>query len=175
MSIRSQIAGHVDAGALHEFVNPLGAGRNARRLFLSNDAFTITDTGQWDDSDIGNCFVRANSRFEAFVKNDEIHFSLQAKKKHPRTAFARVCPIKLGVVAIRVWQRSHHLRVFGCFAEKDWFVAIKWDTREDLNFREAAAECCDIWNGWFSFPPLVGASIHDYFSDRVSTLKAARK
>jgi hypothetical protein len=170
MSIRTQIAHLCKAEALHAF--PFGPQRGPRHLFVSTDVLkTIVDGSTWDSSIEGKLYVRANTRLEAYAWHAEIPFALDPSDKEPRAAFARVSPVELGVISVRAWtqNRKHHIRVFGCFSEKDWFVALTPEFRTGLDFDKAAEQCRDAWDKLFGdYSPHQGGSVHDYLSSDVT-------
>lgn len=171
MSIRSEIALRCKEGRLHEFPDPWGVGRHPRHLFVSPMVHTILQPSAWDGSPESKCYVAANARFEAYARNDEIPFAWNPDRKPPFTAFARVKPINLSVVAVRARHRERNqIRLFGCFAEKDWFIVLRWDFRTGIDFTKEAKCCRKDWAALFSHPPLKGNSVHDYISDNVTSV-----
>jgi hypothetical protein len=166
MSIRTEIQQCIGT-KLEEFPNPLGPGLGPRRLFVSSNLAGILTPAAWDSSPEGKCFVAAYTRLGAFVRNRDIPFAWNPDRKPPGTAFARVKPVDLSVVAVRVWHKRTHLRMLGCFSEKDWLILLRWDFRTGLNFTKEANECRQDWAALFTIAPLKGNSVHDYLSDRV--------
>lgn len=86
--------------------------------------------------------------------------------KKDQTAFmARVDPIEDEVWDIRSIDPRPGIRCLGRFAEKDTFIALTWDYRENFNWKYEIQRCKEVWKELFgTTPPLAGASLDDYLS-----------
>jgi hypothetical protein len=146
-------------------------------MFLATDVLPLTREECWADDDCGRLYLEGYSKLEGYARHDHIWFALNPTKKHRAAGFARVHPIGRGAISIRAWfSPREHIRIFGCFSEADWFVALTWDFRGNVDdFSERANDCRARWDRLFApLTPLVGASVHDYLSGGVSPSKAPR-
>jgi len=162
---------------LHELHNPLGPGRGPRRMFLATDVLPLTREECWADEEYGALYFEGYAKLEGFARHDHIWFALNPRKKHPAAGLARVDPVAHGAISIRAWLGPReHIRIFGCFSEMDWFVALAWDFRVNVDdFCERARDCRDRWDRLFApLTPLIGGSVDDYLSGGVSPSKAKR-
>ncbi len=177
MSIQAEIARECRARRLHEVSDPWGVGRgHPRRLFVSNEINAIMQYSAWDGSLEGKCYVAANARLEAYARHADIPFAWDPDRKPRHTAFARVKPVELDVICVRVWHRKTHLRMFGCFAQTDWFLPLIWDFRTGIDFDEMAKECRERWTALFgAIAPHHGNRPHDYISSNVTPLRPERR
>jgi hypothetical protein len=124
----------------------------------------------WDGSRDAKCYVKAYTRLEAYARNAEIPFAWNPDNKPPHTAFARIKPVDLNVIAVRAWNGKNHIRLFGCFSETDWFIVLRWGFRTGINFTKEAKDCRKDWAALFSYSPHQGNNVHDYISDHVTSV-----
>ena len=68
------------------------------------------------------------------------------------------------------------IRCFGCFAEKDLFIALTWNYRENItDFGVEVERCREAWDTLFSpLQPFKGANLDEYLSNYMA-VKADRQ
>jgi hypothetical protein len=102
--------------------------------------------------------------------------TVAARAYHAKTAYmAQLDQPSDEAWEIRSRDPEPSLRVFGRFADKNWFVALTWSRRDDLKgpesrqWRDAIESCKAEWRKLFpTYPPKSGNDIHDYLSDPVT-------
>jgi hypothetical protein len=82
---------------------------------------------------------------------------------------ARIDPAPDEVFDIRCIDPHPGIRVMGCFAEKDLFIALTKVGREELasvrDWRNEREACKAAWRRLFpTYPPYTGADLNDYVS-----------
>lgn len=165
MSIRDEIESLCQGGKLRELAS-IGIKRGPRRLFVAPLVDAILDHKSWYSPE-GNLYVALNGRLEAYMRHDDIPFALNPDNKPPYTAFARAKKVEDGVINVRAWtaNKKSHIRLFGCFSETDWFVALLWDFRTGLDVDQKVEDCRKAWDALFpSHKPHSGGSVYDYLS-----------
>ncbi len=91
--------------------------------------------------------------------------------KKPRvTNMARADPIESEVFDIRCIDPKPGIRVLGCFADFDLFVALTWNVRENLpddkSWRDEIERCKAAWRRLFHpYLPFCGADLNAYLSN----------
>jgi len=99
--------------------------------------------------------------FEAFMFGNPVTATLQ---REPDTDFKRLQESSRLVWEVRVTD-PRHLRVFGCFAAKDHFVAIHRQNRGGLNFDEQIRETKLKWASLIpDEKPFVAGAVNAYIS-----------
>jgi hypothetical protein len=103
---------------------------------------------------------------------------MQPFKKRKDAAIAILHPPEERVFDFRVRKPHPGIRVFGCFAEKDVFVATNWERRDRLpvvtppenDSEEWKLErhiCLSRWRQLSPYEPFEGKSVHDYISNGI--------
>lgn len=105
-------------------------------------------------------------------------FTLSEKPDdHPRkTMLAKTNPLDAGIWDIRCVDVDDGIRCLGAFADKNVFVALLWDFREDItDFDAFVLEARAAWDAlFFPHPPLISDSLDDILTG-YEILKKARK
>lgn len=82
---------------------------------------------------------------------------------------ARVHPVSEEVWDFRCFDPKPGIRAFGHFAEKDTFVALTWDFRENVDWAGEVSGCIEAWRALFGdLPPFKGTNLNDYLSHNFS-------
>jgi hypothetical protein len=106
---------------------------------------------------------------DAFSEGAQITIADNPKDKPPDAMMARVDPVEADFFSIRVTDpaQTPGIRSLGAFADKDKFVALLWDFREDIqDFDDEVAAVRDAWKGMFgSEEPHSGEHLDDYYSN----------
>jgi hypothetical protein len=148
------------------FVLPseVGDGETPRVLLIS-ERIRSDFMPPWPDTIEGERRAGARALLDAFSNGDFFTVGQDPHNKDPDAMMARVDPTGDEVFDFRSFDCRQGLRIFGCFIEKDEFIALTWDFREDVDWDNATAECMAEWRRLFGdLLPHSGDSIDDYLS-----------
>ncbi len=120
----------------------------------------------WD----GHRLSQFREALDHFTLNGELSVAEDPRKKPNWAYMAQVEPISSRFWDIRSIDPRPGVRAFGGFCERDTFVALTWDYRENLeteeDWKEAVQQCGKVWNDLLSpHPPFQGARLNDYLSE----------
>lgn len=168
MSIRDEISEQLAEGRLF-LLPPLFAGMRTERTILAS--LEVHDIAQppWPETWEGERHAEVRAYLDAFTEGRLISIAEEPYDKH-RTAFlARVDPPTDEVWDIRCIDPEPGMRVLGCFAETDIFVALIGNYRENLtdarDWRDEIELTKAEWRKLFpTYRPHSGANLHDYVS-----------
>lgn len=134
-------------------------------MFLSADLDELISP-PWSPSREGRRHARLRAFLTSFVDGAFITVANNPFDKDARAILARVDPPEAEVWDFRCLDPNPGMRVFGSFAEKDTFVALTWDYRENVDdWHEKVVECRDEWKKLFGdLLPLIGKTPNDYLS-----------
>jgi hypothetical protein len=160
MSIKDQIGTHL-GNALFYLPSRFQDSETPREMVVSRDIFeTVTPPfgPYWE----GKRHAEFRAYLDAFVDDEEIGVSEKPFTKRADTYLARVHPIELDVWDIRIIEPAAGIRCFGCFGDRNLFVALTWDYRENLDetadgFAALARDCRAVWSSLFTIPPRTGS------------------
>ena len=105
------------------------------------------------DSDEAIRYAECRAHLDNFVRNNWVSFGWKPRDKKSSAHLARVAPVNQYVMDFRSWDESGGIRVFGCFAQRDWFVALTWQLRENVVWDDDIRACREAWTGLFNEPP----------------------
>lgn len=169
MSIAAQIEDLVRKGMLIPFPRPVSS--SPRHIFMSEDVETMI-ARSWEDSDDAELFAGARVALESFVRNNWMRFRWDPDEAAPAN-LARVKPVSLYVIDFRTKGPDGGIRIFGCFAQKDQFVALMWEYRKHVDWDLDPPDCVKMWTELFhSPPPNLGNAPNDYLSSNYSIARA---
>lgn len=135
---------------------------------MTEELFDAVSGPVSDDPD-SEIMYEFRATLDAFLEGAEIAVSEDPFGKPPETTLARVHPVGKEVWDIRSIEPHPGVRCLGCFLEKDLFVALKWDYRENIGSEDwnfIIDECLDLWKNIVKTkPPLSGKSLDDYLSN----------
>ena len=125
--------------------------------------------GPWPDTVEGERLASARSLLDAFTCGGYITVGEDPHNKDPEAVMARVDPTAEEVFDFRSFDCRAGVRIFGCFTDRDEFIALTWDFRENLltpqDWDDAVAECMAEWRKLFGdLPPHSGDTIDAYIS-----------
>ena len=112
-------------------------------------------------------FNEARAVLNAFSECSFITMAEDPFDKEARAIMARVHPIEHEIWDFRCLDPRPGLRILGCFAETDVFVALTWDYREnfDNQWDEQVRRCKKEWERLFApTKPHAGKELSDYVS-----------
>lgn len=172
MSIRDDIRYWMDRGRLFQ-VFPRLPGSPVNRVLLASEAVNRLMTGPWENANEEIRCGRLWADFDRFIEGRLISVSLNSPYSKPRTTFmARLDPPADDVIEIRSRDPRPGMRIFGLFADKDVFVALTWEYRENLGgprdkeFNREREICKAEWRKLFNtYPSINGSRIDEYFAD----------
>lgn len=164
MSIEDEIAKRAGR-TLH--LLPVMVREPVRRAYASDEVAAMVNRA-FEDSDEAMRFGESRALLEHFASDKRVAIGWKPLDKDHTAELARIDPEghpNQYVFDFRSYDDASGIRVFGCFAKKDWFVAIRWDFREDVDWATAAQKCHDGWISIFgSPPPNLGRNSNDYLS-----------
>lgn len=139
--------------------------RHERILYVSKEIKDELDGALAGDSDDDARFACAYDALEDFVYGGFIPVGDDPFDKDASAKRARIDPVSAQVFDFRIKDESHGVRVFGRFLDKDKFVALTWEFREELDFNAAVQRCLEKWRALFGWlAPHIGREINDCFS-----------
>ena len=106
---------------------------------------------------------------DGFVEGDRLTVGWDPFKKGTAAIMARVDPTEEEVWDFRCLDPNPGMRAFGSFAERDTFIALTWDYRENVDdWSDKVAECKTEWEKLFcNLTPHKGKKLDDYLSYNV--------
>lgn len=172
MSIRDLIRDHVKEGRLHTLSPALPSIPVVRHMFVTNDVLDALDTSIWaDDPKARMRGAQLRADLDRFTMGDPITVAENPYSKPASTYIARTDPVRDQVWDIRSRDPKPSIRVLGCFAQTDCFVALAWDLRTNLGgpdskeWRDFIVRCKATWRNLFhTYQPHSGGQISDYIS-----------
>jgi hypothetical protein len=105
---------------------------------------------------------------DAFTEGAELSVSENPHAKPSDAMLARVDPVADQFWDLRSVSPNPGIRSLGGFTDKDEFVALTWNYRENLDgqWSEEIDRCRAAWRGLFGTEsPLCGRSLDDYLSN----------
>lgn len=140
---------------------------------VASEAVNRLVTGPWESPEEEVRSGRLWNDFDRFIEGRLISVSLDRPYSKPKTTYmARLDPPEDDVIEIRSRDPKPGIRVFGRFADKDVYVALNWEYRENLGgpqdkeFDREREICKAEWRKLFNTNPSInGTQIHDYFAD----------
>ena len=173
MSIRDEIRLRVAEGKLRYLPHSLPSVQRTRTLFVSEEVSRAV-LPPWDASPEGLRFSQLRAQLDTFTAGGLISMAQDPFTKPKATYMARLDPPADEVWDIRSIDPRPAIRVLGCFAETDLFVALTWDYRKNLGgpnskeWRDFRERCKAMWRNLFpSYQSFSGATVQDYISRNV--------
>ena len=120
----------------------------------------------WPETWEGRRHSRLRGLLDSFIEGDYITVAEDPYDKDASAILARVDPVDQEVWDFRCLDPNPGIRAFGCFAEKDTFVALTYDYRETIeDFAACVTDCRTEWSNLFGdLPPFKGNDLDDYLS-----------
>jgi hypothetical protein len=137
------------------------------RLVIATKEVNAEICGFWALSDHEIRYARMRAVIDAFISGSRI------AARYPPSRSARAQLALLDPADEQVWEfRSREpkpgVRVFGCFAEIDLFIALCSELREniDANFVKEKEKCKREWRKFFApYQPHRGEALSDYLTN----------
>lgn len=169
MSIASRVSAHLAAGGLVEHV-PLFPGIGPSRRVLLAAAVQIHLQGPWSSRKDEEQWFQVRANLDSCVQGGLISIA-KSPFKAGTALLAQLDPPSDEVWEIRCRAPRPGIRVFGRFAERDTFIAFRWQFRNLMGGRYAHEwhwmidDCQKDWSALFHpCPPHSGGSPSDYVS-----------
>jgi len=103
-----------------------------RHLFVTNEVLQAADPSTWSSRRLARRHQLLRADLDRFTEGELITVGVNPRDKDATANLARVEPLTAEVWDIRCCDPKPGIRVLGRFAEKDTFIAVCWDYRENL-------------------------------------------
>lgn len=171
MSIRDEISDRCAEERLYLLQPALPGSPCVRHLFISSEIKTAL-FGPWSGAQEEYRLSKLRADFDAFTEGMLIAVGSDPYKKKKTAFMSQLDPVEDEVWEIRSRDPKPGIRVFGCFSEKDSFVALTWLYREGLGgpksreWRDARESCKAEWRKLFpTYNPHTGENFNEYASN----------
>lgn len=173
MSIYGELLNRVNERRLTRLM-PLfpRVGLPTRQIFVSNEIEELIE-GPWHSPEWEERCNWLRGDLDRFTEGGLLAIA-SAPYKGKTSYLKRLDPADREVWSIRSRDPEPGIRMLGCFAKKDVFVALTWRERAPLlgpnsrGWRDAAVSARTEWNNLFpAYGPLSGGDFHDYISNIV--------
>ncbi len=171
MSIRDGINNRVSEVPPRLFFLPplIPSAKVIRELFVSEEVNKVAHP-PWPVTTEGRRLTQMRAYLDAWTQGDRITVADDPYKKPKATRVARTDPPRDDIFDIRCVDPKPGIRVLGGFADKDLFVALTVNFRENLaedkDWRDEIERCKARWRNLFHpHQPFHGASLNDYLSN----------
>lgn len=148
-------------------MKPLVGEGISRSVFVSKNVFGVVQP-PWQPGETGSRYALARQILDGFILGDFLTVAERPFKKSPTAILARVDPAKEEVWDFRCLDPKPGIRIFGSFVDRNVFIALNWDFRENLNhggFAKQVRNCKSEWTLLFGqIKPHSGNSLDDYLS-----------
>ncbi len=171
MSIHVLLSEAVKKGSLFLMEPTMPSDPMIRFLYASKDIQGYID-GPWQDGEEGIRCGRLRADFDRFVEGKVLPVSLNDPHHKPVDSYmARLHPAEDEVWEIRSRAPKPGLRVFGRFAERDCFLALRLRRRRELGgagsieFQNEIRRCRAAWERILpACDPIKGNNVDEYVS-----------
>lgn len=175
MSIRDEIKARVSETRPRLFFLPalITSAALVREMFVSEEVNLVAHP-PWPADEMGLRFARMRGYLDAFTEGRRLTVADHPYRKHKKANMARVDPVDDEVFDFRCIDPKPGIRVFGCFAAFDLFIALTWNCRENLPdddplnkaWRDEIERCKAAWRRLFHpYPPHRGDNLNAYLSN----------
>jgi len=171
MSIPAELKAHLDAGRLF-IIRPLSFAveeETPRTMLVSSEIMEELKSA-FSDTVEGARIAEFLQTLESFAEGGVFTVSECPFSKPSDVMLARVHPIKAEIWDIRNTEPLPGIRALGYFWERDLFVALTFNWREDLEggdeWDEEIKACETAWRALFGFrTPFPGRRIDEYLTN----------
>lgn len=168
MSLLALIDDLVSSGRLLCLPSSVFGTETARTMYVSTELHDDV-TGSHRSVRDQKRFAEVRATLDAFSEGAEFSVSEDPYAKPSHTMLARVDAGAAEIWDIRVIAPRPGIRVFGCFAARDTFVALTWNFRENLDGPEGwDEEIEDFKRAWRELfgatEPFKGRSLDEYLT-----------
>ncbi|WP_291052493.1 hypothetical protein [Hyphomonas sp.] len=170
MSIEQEIDHRISEGRLTLLEPLIASDPKVRKIFVGEEVREFVE-GPWQNDSHQERAMRLRADLDAFIRGAPISIAAHPYQKPNDSFLAPIDPISDSVYAIRN-RIKPSIRLVGCFAAKDIFVALVWAYRIDLGqdkrtWRNLSKRCKAEWKSLFNtYQPLPGAD-RDQLASRI--------
>ncbi len=120
----------------------------------------------WQENWDGYRLSQFRGTLDAFTTNQRVSIALKPFDKPGSAFIAATHPVTYDVWDIRSIDPKPGIRCLGCFGGKDFFIALTWNYRENMDDFDAEVERCrSVWKLLFDpIPPFRGRDPDEYVS-----------
>lgn len=143
-----------------------------KRYMLVSKQLRSAMLGPWKNAEQEKRLAQLRGDLDAFVLGQRISVANHPYEKDKTAYIARVDPVHKEIWDIRSIDPKPGIRVLGCFAEVNVFVALVWDYRANLDgpggplWGAFVQQAEHMWNRFsLGLSPHSGSAIGDYISD----------
>jgi hypothetical protein len=142
-----------------------------RELFVSEEINAVAYP-PWPATTLGRRYARMRQHLDAWSAGGLITVADDPYRKPKRTFMARIDPESDEVFDFRVREPKPGIRVLGCFADCDLFIALTMTGHENLtaprDWRDEREACKAAWRRLFpSYNPFSRVDLNDYVSEKL--------
>lgn len=171
MSIRSKLTRLLSERKLYELEPLLTRDETVRTMIVSAGIDGVVQP-PFADTKEGERHAELRAWFDSFMEGGEITVAPDPDDKPRDAMLARVRPVKGEFWSIRVTapEDTPGIRVLGAFADKDKFIALTWDYREDMStFNDHVKSAMSAWKDLFGEEtPFSGERLDDYLTNFIA-------
>lgn len=171
MSIHDEIAARASEKPPRLFFLPplipsVGVGRE---MFVSEEIHAVAHP-PWPTTKVGRRHAQMRGYLDAFTEGRRITVADDPYRKPKSTNLARIDPVAHEVFDFRCIAPKPGIRILGCFAAFNLFIALTWNGRENLSddraWRDEIERCKAAWRRLFpTYPPFRGDNLNAYLSN----------
>ncbi len=167
MSTRDAIAAALEKREIALLPHKLPGVPALRHVFVTGEVWDFVTAGV--PKELAHKAAEGRRMLDAFTAGNRMVVSLNPHNHPADCQITRNSPEEDGVWEFRIRDPKPQVRIFGCFAERDVFVALSVMSRDNLKGRLAyplaVADNSSIWGGLFpGCEPVLGADINAYLS-----------
>lgn len=160
----------VKEGLLLELPSPFLGYETARTMYVTPDIFRAVSKPFPSDPELAERLYEFRQWLDGFTEGGLLTVAEDPDNKPPDVMMARVKPVKWEFFSIRVTlpETTPGIRSLGGFFEKDEFIALTWDLRENIDhfFDDEVVIVEAAWRNLFgSETPHKGDHLNEYLSN----------
>lgn len=166
--IKARVNTHLSKNLFH--LPPLiPSDPTIRTVFVSDEVRDIV-TPPWNERWEGLRHSEFRATLDAFTQGETVSVAENPFDKPCDTFLARVDPVADEIWDIRTVEPGQGIRCLGAFGDKNFFIALTWNYRENMSgrdgWRDEIEDCKSEWEKLFSpIPRFQGASLDEYLSE----------
>lgn len=171
MSIQAEISARVSEKPARLFFLPplIRSSSVVREMFVSEEINSVARP-PFPSSKEGHRHAQMRAYLDAWTEGRRLTVADDPYKKPKATNLARTDPPVDEVFDFRCIDPKPGIRVLGCFADFNLFVALTWNHRENLDhdkaWRDEIERCKAAWRRLFHpYPPFKGSNLNAYLSN----------
>jgi hypothetical protein len=166
MSIHEEINTHLMSGRLVHLPHAIPGTPSVRIIIVNRDVLGATDLRHWSGDERYRLGVLRGD-LDRFIGGGRVSVMLSPRPKPATTYLKRLDPVVREVWEIRSCDPSPGVRVLGRFVERDHFLGLAWNFRENLSssWDSICDRCLDQWRQLLpNYSAHMGRKADDYVS-----------